>query len=348
MNTKKSALISAAILSSFFNVATQAQTTTVIIDDVLNGTTTQAELQGSYFTSSSGDALEFNAVAGGTSGDSNNPSSGPLESIGLVSGGSGRTIHVLLPDEEQITLEAAGDSVTSSVTFTTSATINNDAQINETFRFNIVDHLGRVGETVDGVFNPQLAANTSFGGGATSQNPLYNGLLGYLAEAEVRTSNVAFEASDLTFREFDPAQTNGQFSGSTSCCFSQSQLGSGPDLGYIFEPNSTYTYTFTITRTATNGIDLEQTLVTPTETFSNVGADDTPESFNFGLFALGVSSDAFGLDASTLPFDADNGIDITAFSVSFFDADGVASTPSDTDETCFPVVGTDGTSVVCL
>ena len=101
---------------------TSALATTLIVDDSFadGDRAATGPLQANFFASSTSNAIESNAG-----------------SVGLVSGGSGRQIPALFPTQ---TLANAGDTLLTSLTFMTPATV---ASGNEDLRFGIFDNLGR-------------------------------------------------------------------------------------------------------------------------------------------------------------------------------------------------------------
>ena len=117
-------------------VAATAFGQTVVVDDNFaadGSTSTDAQ----YFYSTSSNGIEFNA-----------------DSLGLVSGSSGRQIHGIFP---AVTLSEVDDSITVSFTFTTPATVGtNNASTGEdnAFRMGLFNTLGR--ETIAMTDNPDF------------------------------------------------------------------------------------------------------------------------------------------------------------------------------------------------
>ena len=242
----------------------------VVNDDfVANGTgTTDA----SYFGSSGSNAIEVNS-----------------NSIGLVSGSSGRQLHALF---ETQTLENAGDMLKAMVTFVTPDTVSSGS---DDLRIGLFDHLERTG-------TDQLGQDTSYSSG--SPNADFSGLPGFYLELDVESSDAS---SDLDIRRSDPS-TSGRLL-STSSGFTA--FGSGPDIGYAISTNTEYTVVFTLVRTAADALTI--TADFGDESFSVT--DSTPASFSVGMLALGASTNAFG--SSNVAGEADNGIDITKFAVEY-------------------------------
>ena len=249
---------------------------TTVVDDDFLINGTQ-ETDASYFGSSNSSAIEFNT-----------------NSIGLVSGTSSRQIHGLF---ETQTLANAGDSLEVTVTFMTPATVGLSS---EEIRIGLFDHLDR--NTAD-----QLAQNTSYS--TAAPNPSFSGLPGFYLELDVESVD---PTTDLNIRRSDPSASGRLLSTSTGF----TSFGSGPDLGYVFEPNTEYTVTITVTRTELDSLDI----TTDFGGASYTASDVTPASFSFGMLAMHASSDAFG-SSNVVGDDPnvinDNGMDITRFSVEF-------------------------------
>ena len=257
-------------------VVPEAEIGFVINDDfAVDGTT---DTDGAYFSSSTASGIEFNA-----------------DSVGLVSGRSGRQIHALMPSN--VTLSQPGDIIRTSVTFTTSDTVSIGG---DDFRLGIFDHLGRTSET-------QLGTNTTFS--SSAPNPLFQELPGYFVELDVESAS---QRSDLQIRRHnigqEPIITTGRLLNTTN---GWTDLGNGPDIGYTIEPNTRYTINLTIERTEANELDITADFLG--REFNVV--DTTPASFDFGMLAFNSSSAAFGV--SNVPLEADNGIDINNVSVQF-------------------------------
>ena len=276
----------AFVLACFFMVFTASSYATEVVNDnfAIDGTATS---DAAYFGSSGSNAIETNA-----------------NSIGLVSGSSGRQIHGLF---ETQTLANEGDTLATSITFITPATV---AAGSEDLRIGLFDHLGR--NTPD-----QLGQNTSYS--SSSPNPLYEGLPGFYLELDVESAD---PATDLDIRRSDPS-TSGRLLGTTG---GFTAFGSGPDVGYVIEANTEYTVNLSVTRTATGTLEITAEFGGATHT----STDAAPASFSFGMLAMGSSTGAFGSsntagdDPTTIN---DNGIDITGFSAVF-----TAGDPTTVDE----------------
>lgn len=267
---------------------TSSHAVTVVDDNfVIDGTVTT---DAAYFGSSSASAIEINT-----------------NSVGLVSGSSGRQIHGLF---ETQTLTNPGDSLKASINFSTPATV---AVGNEDIRIGLFDHLER--NTPD-----QLGQNTSYS--SASPNPSFSGLPGFYLELDIENAD---PATDLDIRRSDPSATGRLLS--TSSGFTA--FGSGPDLGYAIEANTEYNVTLTVTRTVAGTLDVTAEFDGATQTSSDLA----PASFSFGMLAIGSSSGAFG-SSNAVGSDPnvinDNGIDITSVSVEF--TEGEPTVIDDPDE----------------
>ncbi len=284
MNIKRLSFIHFFLVIVF---TTSSYATTVVDDDfTLDGTTTT---DASYFGSSTPGAIETNS-----------------NSIGLVSGSSGRQIHGLF---ETQTLTNPGDTLEATVSFITPVTV---ATTNEDIRIGMFDHLER--NTPD-----QLAQDTSYS--TASPNPSFSGLPGFYVELDVENAD---PATDLDIRRSDPSAT-GRLLG-TSTGFTA--FGSGPDVGYTIEPNTEYTLVMKVVRTTAGTLDI-------TAEFNggvHTSTDFAPASYSFGMLAMGASTGAFG-STNTAGTDPnvinDNGVDITAFKVEFIAGDPVDDGGSD-------------------
>ena len=263
-------------------------TVSVVVNDVfaINGTDPTIT-DASYFASSTSNAIEFNA-----------------DTIGVVSGTSSRQIHSLF---ETQTLEGPGDFLEATISFTTPDTIGVtgedgvDVVTGEEIRIALFDHLERTSAT-------ELGQNTSYS--TANPNPVYEGLPGFYLELDVESADLA---TDLDIRRSDPSITGRSLS--TSSGFSS--LGNGPNVGYVFEPNTQYTVALKVTRTASDTLEITADFAGATFT----AIDTTPASFNFGMLAINVSSGAFG--TSNVPGELNNGIDLDSFTVQVTESNGI-------------------------
>lgn len=265
-----------AALTPLLAAPLQAQLTTTIVDDSFaDGDRANTGPQQAAFFSSSSGSSSIQASVG---------------SLDLASGSAGRQFHALFDTQ---TLGLAGDSLTASVTFTTPATISTGG---DDLRFAVLDNLGRTAPS-------QLAQDLSYSTG--SPEPLFSGLFGYYSELDVESAD---PATDLDIRESDPSNTGRLLATTTGFTAVGS---SGPDIGYTFAANTSYTLSLKVTRTLADELDITTEFLGESITRT----DTTPQSFDFGMLGFGISSSAFG--TSSTAGDADNGIDLTNVTVTF-------------------------------
>ena len=258
-------------------IATPAFAGTIIVDDSFDDDS--AAITGTV-------ATDTEIAFFGTSGTNALQDGTGTGTLGLVTGTSGRQIHGVFPTQ---TLATAGDTITSYVTFTTPDTVLNQGS----------DDI-RIGLFSDG--GNDLAQNFS----ASSSNPeaLLNGLAGFAIELDVDPATVTDQ--DVNIRRSDPS-TTGRLLGTNTGI---SNASSSADNGYVFTPNTTYQLHTTVTLNAAGGLDVLAEFFDPTGLVdSDTYTDATPNGFDFGLLALGASTNAFG---STNSFDTpgDNGIEL--------------------------------------
>lgn len=270
MKIKYLALVSACLSMLF---ATPSYALAVVEDNFdVDGTVTTDAM---YFGSSNSQAVEINA-----------------NSIGLVTGSSGRQMHAIFNTQ---TLAFVGDAIKATVTFTTPATVSLGS---DDLRIGVFDHLERTSAT-------ELGQNTSYSTGSPS--PLFQGLYGYYLELDVESADTG---TDLDIRKSSPSNT-GRLIG-TNTGFTP--LGSTPDVGYAFAPNTTYTVVFTFAAIAGNGLTITTDFTGFGDDASNTVTDLQPLSYNFGMLALGASTNAFG-SSNVNDGGIDNGIEINNFVV---------------------------------
>lgn len=316
MTRKFSTILFAAIIAAG---TTASAATTIINDSFADGDravtgASGADVESGFYTTSSLVGIESNAG-----------------SVGLVSGTSGRGIHTAFPMQ---TLAMPGDSITASVTFVTPGFIASNAT---TADYNAAIAAAQAaGDT--GTFSigtiPASSDDLKFGlfnygnqgGGLASfaqdleysntpppgPNAILQGMEGYAIELDVDPASVTNQ--DINIRKADPSNSGRLLGTNTGV----SSFSSGPDLGYVFQPNTTYTLTQTYTRDAAGGLDIVVDFDDITNGAS-IGSfsdnDPTPNSYDFGVLALNASSEAFGLSNDIgIP---DNGIDLTNVTVEF-------------------------------
>ncbi len=211
-------------------------------------------------------------------------------SLGLVTGTSGRGIHATFAPQTLGLYE----TLRATYTFTTPATVG--TALASPFRVALMDFN-----------NPGLAANLT--ASSSSPQPLYVGLPGYMADFDVNTGATA----DTAIRKHDLASTLGRLLGTTSEWLS---LGSGPDAGYAFTPNTEYVGVLAITRTGDDSVDIFSSLSQGGNLLCSYTQADTSAIANhYGLLAFWANSGTFG--SSATPDTADNGIDFSNVKVEY-------------------------------
>jgi len=288
----------------------------IIVNDFFPSPKTDA----SYFgTSSKSNAMEVNI----------DKMTDDIESIGLVSGKSGRQIHALF---ETQTLSSVGDTLSATIMFTTPATTAEGTD--NDLRIGLFDHLER---TSSDELGQHITATGS------GPNPVLVGLPGIVAEFDVDSESQSKTTRNIQIRQSAPSET-GRLLGTTKND-SFPDVGSSSDLNYQFTPNSTYEVKLILERVDGSKIDnlsftvefsiienggltligRHKETVTPTRssapkkraTFKKDGTISTKSSrkasYSFGMLAMGVSTQAFGSKSSS--GDEDNGIDIISFFV---------------------------------
>jgi hypothetical protein len=213
-------------------------------------------------------------------------------SLGMVTGGSGRGIHTIFPTQ---TL-AVNQRLIATYTFTTPATVGAGGTAG--LRIGLFDTLGRA------------ALNADVSASSGTPNAVYGyfaagtvGLPGYMMDMDVNGG----ATSDLNFRQHDtpvnvPAQTpTGRLMGTTTGFTS---FTSGPDAGYSFAPNTTYTGSLTLHRINDTQMRVSGALGTVTHSVTDVF-----DSADVGMLAFWSNSGLFG--SSSTPNTPNNGIDFS-------------------------------------
>ena len=280
--------IAGAIALTVFAVSTlDAQTvTTTIVDDSFSDDSRAV-------TGASGSDIEIPLF--GTSGTNAIQDGTGTNTIGLVTGTSGRQIHGIFPTQ---TLALAGDTITSYFTFTTPETVMNLGS----------DDI-RIGLFSDGGNTTGLSNDLSASTG--TPEPLLNGLSGFAIELDVDPATTTDQ--DVNIRRSDPS-TSGRLLGTNTGI---SNFSSSADNGFVFAPSTTYELHTTIERTAAGALDITAEFFQGGTLIDSDNAVDTsPLGFDFGLIAAGASTNAFG---STNSFDTpgDNGIEIDNITIEF-------------------------------
>lgn len=256
-----------------------------------------SDLEAGFFNTSSSAGIESNAAT-----------------VGLVSGTSGRQIHAYFPTQ---TLNSAGDTIISSLTFTTPGFVASNATQAEFDAANAAQGGGASIGTIPaggddlkiGLFQSVPGLNADITASTGTPNPLLSGLAGYHVELDVEPTTVTNQ--DLDLRRSDPSTTGRLLATNTGT----PSIGSGPDIGYVFQPNTQYTLIQSIMRNAASGLDFEVSFFEAGVQLGStlLNTDAAPNAFDFGILAIGASSEAFGVsnDAGV----ADNGIDINNLTI---------------------------------
>lgn len=275
--------LASAILLAAVAISSSAQGQNVFNDSFADGDRLQTgATDTNWWTSSSSSADEISPG-----------------SLGLVTGTSGRGLHTVFATQS---LTNVGDIVTATYTFTTPDTVGSGST--SSFRVGLFDTLGRAGLDADissGSSSPfPLYGDT--GASPTTNTP---GIGGYLLDYDVNTGATA----DINFRDHNVGSASGRLLATTGGG-SFSSFSSGPDAGYAFVANTTYTGSFSIERVA-SGLELTGTIGSDTYSFT----DTAPDTFDIGLLAFHVNSNQFG--SSNSAGDPDNGIDFSNIRVDF-------------------------------
>ncbi len=208
-------------------------------------------------------------------------------SLGMVTGTSGRGIHGTFAPQ---TL-AIGQELRATYTFTTPATVG--TALSSPFRVAMMDFN-----------NAGLAADLA--SSSTSPQPLYIGLPGYMADFDVNTAT-----ADTSVRKHNLTNTGGRLLGTTA---EWDSLGSGPDTGFTFAPNTGYVGVFSVTRTGADSVDIFSSLSQGGNLLaSHTQSDSTGIANHFGMLAFWANSATFG--SSATPNTPDNGIDFSNITI---------------------------------
>ena len=244
--------------------------------------------------------------------------------MGLVTGTSGRGLHTTFPTQS---LTNVGDAIKVSWTFTTPDTVGSGR--GSALRFGLFDNLGRLTANNPGIDPADSQTDTccldaAINASSSNQNAVYgwgiaNGgpgteiIPGYMLTMDV---NNDADDDDMTFRRH-----NGEFATITGTGRGMSttdgfvNLGSGPDDGFGFEPNTEYSGMYTIGRFSPTELGLRFDLVTPQGSFKHIDIDDGFDSVDFGYFGVHVNSRTFG--SSNTADEPDNGVDFTNVKIEF-------------------------------
>lgn len=204
------------------------------------------------------------------------------DSLGLVSGGSGRGLRTtFLPQ----TL-AEGQTLQASFTFITPDTIGTDRD--SAFRIGLFDKLGRT--ELDG----DLSASSK------KPNKSYDGLPGYMIDFDINLEDPTKTGINIRKHKQD---TQGRLLGTTK---GYTNLGGGGDA-YQFAAGQTYTGVIAIQKVS-NGVEISGSLSQDSNILSEFSmVDEGSDINNLGMLAFHVNSKTFG--SSKKKDTPDNGLD---------------------------------------
>ncbi|TWU48705.1 PEP-CTERM motif protein [Rubripirellula tenax] len=212
----------------------------------------------------------------------------------MATGTSGRGIHTVFTAQS---LSNIGDKITATYTFTTPSTIG-----------------ASTGSFRVGMFNPTATlagVSQDLSVGSSSPNVDLN-MPGYMVDMDVSPSSAPNATSDFQFRKLDSASATGRLLGTTSG-FVQVD-SSGPDAGYSFAPNTTYTGLLSFELVAT-GTQMTAILGSDTYTVIDDGTYSGAPVTDFGFFGVHVNSNVFGnINDASVP---DSGIAFNNVRVEF-------------------------------
>ena len=287
--TNLSMLTGAALLTAA--MAAPAQAVVVFDDSFADGDQAKTgALDTNWWTSSSSSGDEIS-----------------VGTLGLVTGTSGRGLHTIFPVQ---TLSNVGDKIVASYTYTTPTTIDTSGGNSSALRFGLFDSLGQAGLD-DHVSASSGSPNALYGWGLATGGPGSQPLPGYMLDLDVYNNSdlVAAAGADINFREHTQSNITGtgRLMATTS---NFSSLTSGPDEGYVFDPNTQYTGSITIERISATEIE-----ITGTHNGATWSQTDVFDSVNFDMFAMHANSNKFG--SSNSAGDPDNGLDFSNIKVEF-------------------------------
>ncbi|MCA9237574.1 MAG: hypothetical protein KDA44_19005 [Planctomycetales bacterium] len=210
---------------------------------------------------------------------------GPPNSLGLVTGTSGRGIHGTFASQALVNV---GDTLTATFTFTTPATIGGGSAAYKI-----------------GLFNSNgsdLAQDISASSG--SPNALYNPVEGYMMDYDVNTST-----ENIQFRV--RSAVSGQLLATTG---DYTPVSSGGDP-YTLAPGTTYTGVFSIAKAAA-GLDLSGSLSDGAGLLSTYSTSDPTGTIgSLDVLAFHANSRIFG--STNASGDPDNGIEFSNIKIEF-------------------------------
>ena len=273
-----------------------------------------SDMEAAFYSTSNNSAIEDNADDDIGSGF-----------IGLVTGTSGRQIHVVIPSQ---TLAAPGDSIKACVTFVTPQVVASNLTQSQ---FNALSSSVRDGASLSAIpteeddFRVGLFSTSANGGldqDITNNTDNPNSALninGYAVELDVESA-ASENTTDLQVREYLAASASGRLLGTNT---GSTALAADTSTGqYVFEPNTQYEVHQTYTLNASGELEVAVDFIENGSSLGTLNFTDTsPATLEFGTLAFGASSEAFGL--SNDPGEPSNGIDISNVTITF----GTAAEP---------------------
>ncbi len=214
--------------------------------------------------------------------------------LGHVTGTSGRGFHTVFAEQ---TLDDIGDQLTVTYTFTTPATIGNNKSA--AFKIGLFDGLGQAGLDAN-VSASSSTPNALYGHGVAIGGPGTQTLPGFFMDMDINEDPLA--ESDLNFREHTVSTVTGTGRLMATNTNFSTVGSSGPDAGYIFAPNTTYSGSVNVQRTSAT--ELTYTGTIGGTSYSVV--DDSIDSDKFSFFGVHNNSRVFGSTNSQGA--ADNGL----------------------------------------
>lgn len=209
-------------------------------------------------------------------------------SLGLVSGGSGRGIRTTFSPQQL----SEGQRLQATFTFTTPETIGSDRD--SAFRVGMYNKLGRAALEGD-----QSASSKQ-------PNKNYDGLPGYMIDFDINLKDPSAANIDIRKHKED---TQGRLLGTTK---GYKRLGGGGDA-YQFSALQAYTGVMSITKVS-NGVEISGSLSQDGNVLSNFSlVDEGSDVNNFGMLAFHVNSKTFG--SSKKKDTPDNGLDFQSVKV---------------------------------
>lgn len=307
----------AALVTATMVAASSAGAQVIVDDNFADGSPLNSGAVGesAFFNTSSGSALDDPANLDGA-GEI-------IQNLDFASGSSGRAIHTVFAPQ---TLTNIGDTISSSLTFSTPSTVGFDE--NNGLRFGLFDQGGQdLAQNISassGTPNP-LLGDTGFVASGTLTGPA-----GFSADYDVNDivgggdftlqDEVQIRQTDLTSATGRLLTTTGGFSSITGGVDAPPSSNQDPTAGLVgdsneFAPDTEYQVLLSITLVSATEVEVTTSLESGGSVIHGASGTATADSLEFSLLALGVSSGAFG--SSNSVGDLDNGLSITNANVTF-------------------------------